>query len=112
MYWQHALDFDIRDEEGKTFVYSADTGFDKTFRTFGKRADLLVLECSFFVNKTTEKHLELAEAMYIIRHAKPKRAVLTHFYADWDDVDFQKEVAKFAPACEVIQAHDGLQIDF
>jgi ribonuclease BN (tRNA processing enzyme) len=94
--------------DDKTLVYSGDTGFEKIFRTFAKRADLLILECSFFKNKTTEKHLELSEAMFIIRHAKPKKAVLTHFYADWDDVDFQKEVAKFSPACEVIQAHDGL----
>jgi ribonuclease BN (tRNA processing enzyme) len=94
--------------DAKTFVYSSDTGFDKTFRTFAKRADLLLLECSFFKNKTTEKHLNLDEAMYLIRHAKPKRAVLTHFYAEWDAVDFQTEVAKFAPACEVIEAYDGL----
>ena len=100
----------IRDEAGKIFVYSADTGFDKTFRTFARRADLLVLECSFFVNKTTEKHLELAEAMYIIRHAKPKRAMLTHFYAVWDAVDFTFEVEKFSPTCEVIEARDGLSI--
>lgn len=96
----------------KTLVYSADTGFDKTFRTFARRADLLVLECSFFKNKTTEKHLKLDEAMYLIRHAKPKRAVLTHFYAEWDAVDFQTEVEKFSPACEVIEAQDGLRIDF
>ena len=96
----------------KTFVYSADTGFDKTFRTFAKRADLLVLECSFFKNKTTEKHLNLDEAMYLIRHAKPRKAVLTHFYAEWDAVDFNAEIEKFSPACEVIQARDGLRIDF
>jgi ribonuclease BN (tRNA processing enzyme) len=106
-----SLSIRIKHDE-KTLVYSGDTGFEKILRTFAKRADLLVLECSFFKNKTTEKHLELAEAMFIIRHAKPKRAVLTHFYADWDDVDFQKEVAKFAPACEVIEARDGLRIDF
>jgi ribonuclease BN (tRNA processing enzyme) len=105
-----SLSIRIKHDE-KTFVYSGDTGFDKTFRTFAKRADLLVLECSFFKNKTTEKHLNLSEAMYLIRHAKPKRAVLTHFYAEWDNVDFQTEVAKFAPACEVLEARDGLRLD-
>ncbi|MGC2238999.1 MAG: ribonuclease Z [Pyrinomonadaceae bacterium] len=97
--------------EDKTLVYTADTGFDKTFRTFAKRADLFVLECSFFKNKPVEKHLELAEAMYLIRHAKPKKAVLTHFYAEWDAVDFAAEIEKFSPACEVIQARDGLSFD-
>jgi ribonuclease BN (tRNA processing enzyme) len=96
----------------KTLVYTADTGFDKTLRTFAKHADLLVVECSYFKNKTTEKHLKLAEAMYIIRHAKPKRAVLTHFYAEWDAVDFKTEIEKFSPACEILQARDGLRLDF
>ncbi|HEY0429069.1 MAG TPA: ribonuclease Z [Pyrinomonadaceae bacterium] len=103
----------IRIKSGdKTIAYSADTGFEKIFRTFAKRVDLLVLECSFFKNKKVEKHLELSEAMYIIRHAKPKQAVLTHFYAEWDAVDFRAEVEKFSPACEVLEARDGLRIDF
>lgn len=101
----------LRDQSGKTLVYSGDTGFEKILRTFALRADLLVLECSFFQNKTVEKHLELAEAMYIIRHAKPGKALLTHFYAVWDRVDFRAEVEKFSPPCEVIEAKDGLSID-
>jgi ribonuclease BN (tRNA processing enzyme) len=97
--------------QDKTLVYSADTGFEKAFRTFAKRADLLVLECSFFKNKSSQKHIELEEAMYIIRHAKPEKAMLTHFYAEWDEVDFKTEVEKFAPPCEVLEARDGLRIE-
>ncbi len=92
----------------KTLVYTADTGFDKILGTFAGRADLLVMECSYFKNKPVEKHLELAEAMYLIRRAKPKKAVLTHFYDEWDTVDFASEIEKFSPSCEVIQAQDGL----
>ena len=96
---------------GKALVFSADTGFEKAFRTFAKRVDLLVLECSFFKNKPIQKHIELEEAMYIIRHAKPKRAMLTHYYAEWDAVDFASEIKKFSPPCEVLEAKDGLQVN-
>ena len=100
----------LRNATGKTLVYSADTGFAETIATFANMVDLLILECSFVKDKPMEKHLELAEAMYLIRKAKPKRAVLTHFYPAWDDVDFCVEVARFEPFCDVIEAVDGLRL--
>jgi len=103
-----SLSIRVRDKNDKTIVFTADTGFEKAFRSFAKNVDLFVLECSFFKNKPVELHLELAEAMYLIRHAKPKRAVLTHFYPEWDAVDFKAEIEKFSPPCEVIEAYDGL----
>ena len=54
--------------------------------------DLLVLECSFVRDKPVKKHLELAEAMHLIRKARPKRAMLTHLYPEWDELDFVKEM--------------------
>lgn len=107
-----SLSIRVRDQSGKTLVFTADTGFEKAFRTFAKNADLFVMECSFFKNKPIKKHLELAEAMYLVRHAKPKRAMLAHFYPEWDAVDFAAEVEKFSPPCEVIQAQDGLRVEF
>lgn len=101
----HALH--IRDSE-TTLVYSADTGFDKRLVAFGRNVDLLILECTFLRDKPVEKHLELAEAMFLINAAKPKRAMLTHFYPEWDDVNFDEEVARFDPVCDVIEAVDGL----
>lgn len=101
----------LRHANGKTFVYTADTGFDKTLGTFARDADLFLLECSFLKNKPVETHLELAEAIHLIRYAKPVKAMLSHFYANWDTVDFQKEVAKFSPLCEVIEAQDGLRLE-
>ena len=62
-------------------------------------------------DKPVETHLELAEAIHLIRYASPKLAVLTHFYLEWDAVDFQKEAAKFSPLCEVIEARDGLRLE-
>lgn len=101
----------LHDAHDKTLVYSADTGFDKTLGAFAKRVDLFVLECSFVKNKPVELHIELAEAIHLIRYAEPARAVLTHLYHEWDNVDFEKEVAKFSPLCEVLKAKDGLRLE-
>lgn len=108
---KESLAIRIKDKAGKTIVYSADTGFTKTLGTFVQNADLLVLECSFFKDKPIETHLELAEAMYLVRYGKPKKAVLTHLYPEWDAVDFESEVKKFSPPCEVIESRDGLRLE-
>lgn len=100
----------IRDSEDKTLVFTADTGFAKELGNFARNVDLFVMECSFVKNKPVEKHLELAEAMYLTRYANPEKAMLTHFYPEWDAVDFQSEVEKFSPNCEVIEAKDGLRL--
>lgn len=92
---------------GKKLVYSADTGFTKTLAAFAEAVDLFVLECSFFQNKPVETHLDLSEAMRLIRYARPKRAILTHLYPEWDTIDFDAEVEKFSPPCAVVEARDG-----
>ncbi len=105
-----SLAIHIRDGE-ITLVYTADTAFDEKLATFANRVDLLLIECTFLRNKPAKKHLELAEVMHIVRKAQPKRAVLTHFYPEWDEVGFQEEVGKFQPASEVLQAFDGMTIE-
>jgi ribonuclease BN (tRNA processing enzyme) len=95
----------------KTLVYTADTGFTMTLGDFARNADLLLIECSFYKDKSTEKHLELTEAMHLIRYAEPKRAMLTHLYPEWDAVDLVAEAGKFSLPCEVIEAKDGLRLD-
>jgi ribonuclease BN (tRNA processing enzyme) len=96
--------------EDKTLVYTADTGFTMALGDFSRNVDLLLVECSFYKNKSTEKHLELGEAMRLARYAKPKRVVLTHFYAEWDALDIVAEAEKFSPLCEVVEARDGLSL--
>jgi ribonuclease BN (tRNA processing enzyme) len=92
---------------GKTLVYTADTGFTMALGDFARKVDLLLIECSFYQNKPTEKHLQLGEAMHLARYAEPKRVVLTHLYPEWDAVDLVSEAEKFSPPCEVIEARDG-----
>lgn len=100
----------IRDGE-RTLMYSADTGFDEKIATFGNRVDLMILECTFVRDKPVKKHIDLAEAVHLIRKASPAKAMLTHFYPEWDDVDFAAEVARFDPLCEIIKAEDGLIVE-
>jgi ribonuclease BN (tRNA processing enzyme) len=100
----------IRDDD-RTFTYTADTSFDERIAALARDVDLLVIECTFVRDKPVKKHLELAEAMLLIRMAKPKRAMLTHFYPEWDDVNFGEETARFDPPCEVIEACDGITVD-
>lgn len=106
-----SLAIHIRDEKDKTIVYSADTGFIKDLGTFARNVDLFILECSFFKDKPVETHLELSEAMFLVRYAHPKKVVLTHLYPEWDKIDFQKEMEKFKPSCEIIEARDGIKLE-
>jgi ribonuclease BN (tRNA processing enzyme) len=106
-----SLALHLRDKTGKTCVYSSDTGFSRPLAAFAREVDLFVLESSFFKEKSTEKHLNLEEAMFLIRRADPKKALLTHFYAEWDAVDFAAEIEKFEPPCAILQARDGLRVE-
>ncbi len=102
----------IRDTDDKTLVYSSDTGFDDLIAMFANGVDLFILEGTFVRNKPKLKHLELAEAIYLIRKSKCKRAMLTHFYPEWDDVDLKEETAKIDPSIRIIEAVDGLLLTF
>ncbi|HKP70223.1 MAG TPA: MBL fold metallo-hydrolase [Pyrinomonadaceae bacterium] len=99
----------IRDKQS-TLVYTSDTGPLDALAAFARRVDLLVMECSFVRNKPVAKHLELIEAIHIIRKAEPKRAVLTHLYPEWDDVDFDEEVRKLESEIDIRKAFDGMTI--
>lgn len=101
----------LTDDNNKTLVFTADTGFTKALGTFAKNVNLFVMECSFVENSPVETHLTLPQAMYLTRYSKAKKIVLTHLYPEWDEVDFKEEIEKFSPTCEVIEAKDGLRID-
>ena len=99
-------------ERETTFVYTSDTGYDPTLAALARRVDLLLMECSFVKAKPVKIHLELPEAIRLIRRAEPKRTILTHLYPQWDAVNFQQEVTKLLPGREVLEAVDGLRISF
>jgi ribonuclease BN (tRNA processing enzyme) len=102
----------LRDATDTTFVYTSDTTFTPEIAAFARRVDLLLIEAAFPNNKPAVKHLKLAEAMFIVRKADPKRVVLTHLSPDWNGIDIEKAAAEFSPMCPITAAEDGLQIIF
>jgi ribonuclease BN (tRNA processing enzyme) len=99
----------VIDSNGAKLVYSSDTGYSESLARFAATADLLILECSFYQNKPTSKHLELADALQIARAAEPRKLLLTHLYPEWDGVELEREAKKLW-AGETIEARDGLRI--
>jgi ribonuclease Z len=101
----------IRDRDDTTIVFTSDTGFHEPLAAFSRHVDLLLIECSFVKEKPVDIHLELAEAMYLIRKAAPKRALLSHLYPVWDDVDHSSVIESYQPDREVLTATDGMKIE-
>ncbi|MGQ0762812.1 MAG: MBL fold metallo-hydrolase [Acidobacteriota bacterium] len=107
---RESLAMRLTNSQNKTVVYSADTGVSPELATFGRDADLFVLECSFYEKKPVNTHLNLAEAMRIAQLAEPRKLLLTHLYPEWDGIDLPAKARKFWPG-ETIAASDGLRIE-
>ena len=99
----------LTDANGTTLVYSSDTGYSESLAEFARSADLLILECSFYRNKPTPKHLELADAMRLAKIAEPQKLLLTHLYSEWDNVDLETEARKLWHG-HTMGAYDGLRL--
>lgn len=100
----------LTDAEGKTIIYTSDTGYTEALAGFARGADLFVMECSFFRSKPVKLHLELEEAMRLARLSGARRVMLTHLYPEWDGVDIVAEAKKFWDG-EVIEARDGMRTE-
>jgi ribonuclease BN (tRNA processing enzyme) len=100
----------VTDSDGATLVYTSDTGYSEEIAQFARNADLLILECSFYRDKPTPKHLDLADAMRIAQIARPKELLLTHLYPEWDAFDLEHEAAKLWSG-KTIAASDGLRLE-
>ena len=100
----------LTEMNGPTLVYSSDTGYSEGLAGFARRTDLLILECSFYQNKPTAKHLELADAMRLAQLAEPGTLLLTHLYPEWDAVNLESEARKLWDG-ETVAATDGLILE-
>ena len=101
----------LTDKSGTSLVYSSDTGFSDAVSDFAKSATLLILECSFYLDKPIKTHLELADAMEIATQANPDLLVLSHFFSEWDGIDIAGR-AKELWSGETLAAFDGLRLEF
>jgi ribonuclease BN (tRNA processing enzyme) len=107
---KESLAIRLTHRSGASLVYSSDTGYDEGLAAFARGVDLLLMECSFWRDKPTAKHLELAEAMRLARLAEPRKAILTHLYLEWDGIDLESKAKELWPG-ETIGAYDGLRIE-
>ena len=96
--------------ENISFVFTSDTGFEEKLGEFARNADLFLTEASFVEKSPVALHIAAPQAIELFRKAKPKLAMLTHFYGEWDAVDFQAEISKYSPPCEILEATDGLRV--
>jgi len=107
---RESLALRLTDNHGTSVVYSSDTGYSEELAAFAHGADLLILECSFYRNKPTAKHLELQEAIRVARTAEPGCLLLTHLYLEWDGIDLEARAAELW-AGKTVGAYDGLRLE-
>ena len=76
--------------EGKSVVFSGDTGYASGIVEIARGADLLVIEASFPTGDDPGWHLTAAQAGRVAAQAKAKAVVLTHLYPACDEHDMEE----------------------
>jgi len=105
----HSLAYRIETINGKTVVYSGDTGFCDDVVDLARGADLLILECSFPDGMEMEGHLTPSFAGKIADMANVRKLVLTHFYPECLKTDIETQCRKTFQG-ELILGRDLLEI--
>lgn len=83
-----------RDRNGKVLCYSGDTGYCKNIVELARKADLLILECSFPDIGEVAGHLTPSYAGRIAREAEAKSLLLTHLYPVCEGYDVLSQCKK------------------
>lgn len=104
-----SLAYRITDPQGRTLVYSGDTGYGEGIVDLGRGADLLVLECSLLDEKTDAHHLSPTLAGRIASLAGAERLLLLHFYPEVLATDIARACRK-EYAGELILGSDLLHV--
>lgn len=69
--------------EGKSLVYTGDTGPGENVVTLSRCADLLIIECALPDGQSSiNTHLTPLQVDIIVKQSKPKRVLLTHIYPE------------------------------
>jgi ribonuclease BN (tRNA processing enzyme) len=106
-----SLAYRVQDHQGRSMVYSGDTGFSEEVIRLARGTDLLVLECSFPDNLEMVGHLTPSSAGRMASLAGAKRLLLTHFYPECLGTDIAAQCRKTYKG-ELILARDLLSISF
>ncbi|MDD5163692.1 MAG: MBL fold metallo-hydrolase [Candidatus ainarchaeum sp.] len=103
-----AIGFRI-ESEGKTIMYSGDSGYCDALVELGKDSDLMVLECST-LGRFNDVHLMPEDCAKIAKQANAKALMLSHLFPDTEKLDFQKILSeKFSG--KIIKAKDLLKVE-
>ncbi|MBW1788087.1 MAG: MBL fold metallo-hydrolase [Deltaproteobacteria bacterium] len=106
----HSLAYRLTDREGRSVVFSGDTGYCQALVDLSTGADLLVLEASFPEGQAVEGHLTPAEAGRVAAEAGVQRLVLTHFYPEVLATDIEAQCRR-SYGGELIPARDLMDIE-
>jgi len=95
--------------EGKSLIYSGDTGYCEALIELGKEGDLLILECANSKAFSVPHHLGPEEIALVLQKARPKRVLLSHFYPHSEEVDL--EVIRRVYEGEIFLAEDLMTLE-
>ncbi|MBW3011584.1 MBL fold metallo-hydrolase [Candidatus Woesearchaeota archaeon] len=96
-----------------SMVYSGDTEYFEGIEELYKDVDILVLNVQEPFGKNEEGHLSADDAVKIIKAAKPKLAVVTHFGAKMivaDALSVTRDIQKES-GVQTVAAKDGMIVD-
>ncbi|EKD79167.1 MAG: beta-lactamase protein, partial [uncultured bacterium] len=65
--------------QGRSVVYSGDTGMNDQLIPFAQECDVLLLECSNIPGQVTTHHLNEQQCADIAQRSRAKRLLLTHY---------------------------------
>lgn len=104
-----SLGYRITLPDRKILVFSGDSDYSSSLVELARKADLLVLECSFPEGEKVNGHLTPSWAGRIAQEAGVKRLILTHFYPECQGQDLISPCAReFSGSIEL--AEDFLSI--
>lgn len=87
-----ALHLRFTSAEGRTVVFSGDTGWSDALVELARDVDLLVTECAVPEPDEWDSHLCPDDVVRLLEAARPRRAVLTHLYPTVDADDALQKV--------------------
>lgn len=95
--------------DGRSIVYTSDTGYSTNLAVFARDADLLLIECSFVKETPVKTHLDAGQIAGMAKFANAKRIVLTHLYPEWDGRE--SEAMEVLSGLNAEIAFDGMRIE-
>lgn len=104
-----SLGIKIEVGDGRSVVYSGDTGYCDSIVELSKGASLLILECSAPDEFKVKGHLSPSSAGEIASRAQAERLVLSHFYPICDRYPILKQ-CRAAFKGKIVMAKDGMRL--